>query len=365
MDIDREKAKKQGVPLDEIFATLQTQLGSYYVNDFNKFGRVYRVILQAERAYRQEPEDILRLYVRNQRDEMVPLRTLVSLSSTLGPETIRRYNLYRAAQINGEAAPATAPATRSPPCSAWRRRCCRNDLRVVGRHASGTQGRTDRPDPVRARHRLRLPFSGCAIRELVDPLAVMLCVPLAALGAVAGLLLVGLNNDIYAQIGMVLLIGLAAKNAILIVEFARVKHEQGMDAREAAVTAGNLRFRAIMMTAFSFILGVVPLLIASGAGAAARQSLGTTVFSGMLAATIVGTLLVPTFYVGIQDLVERLPGRRRRVAPAPASSKSERPPRRAALLLQMRENQAACRLTAFGPRGSRWTSKRTRCPSDR
>ena len=151
------------------------------------------------------------------------------------------------------------------------------------------------------------------------PLAVMLCVPLAALGAVTGLLLAGLNNDIYAQIGMVLLIGLAAKNAILIVEFARVKHEQGMDAREAAVTAGNLRFRAIMMTAFAFILGVVPLLIATGAGAAARQSLGTTVLSGMLAATIVGTLLVPAFYVGIQDLVERSPnraGKRGAVPPA-------------------------------------------------
>ena len=365
VDIDREKAKKQGVPLDEIFATLQTQLGSYYVNDFNKFGRVYRVILQAERAYRQEPEDILRLYVRNQRDEMVPLRTLVSLSSTLGPETIRRYNLYRAAQSTARPRPATAPATRSPPCSAWRRRCyLRDDLRVVGRHASGTQGRTDRPDPVRARHRLRLPFLVAQYESWSIPLAVMLSVPLAALGAVAGLLLVGLNNDIYAQIGMVLLIGLAAKNAILIVEFAQVKHEQGMDAREAAVTAGNLRFRAIMMTAFSFILGVVPLLIASGAGAAARQSLGTTVFSGMLAA-IVGTLLVPTFYVGIQDLVERLPGRRRRVAPAPGGSNKRKAARRAALLLQMRENQAACRLTAFGPRGSRWTSKRTRCPSDR
>ena len=124
VDIDREKAKKQGVPLDEIFATLQTQLGSYYVNDFNKFGRVYRVILQAERAYRQEPEDILRLYVRNQRDEMVPLRTLVSLSSTLGPRRSAATTSTERRRSTARPRPATAPATRSPPCSAWRRRCC-------------------------------------------------------------------------------------------------------------------------------------------------------------------------------------------------------------------------------------------------
>ena len=165
MDIDRDKAKKQGVPLDEIFATLQTQLGSYYVNDFNKFGRVYRVILQAERAYRQEPEDILRLYVRNQRDEMVPLRTLVSLSSTLGPETIRRYNLYRAAQVNGEAAPGYSSGDA---IAAMQRVAAQVLPAGMTYEWSGVTlqelkaGQTA-PDPVRARHRLRLPFPGRAI----------------------------------------------------------------------------------------------------------------------------------------------------------------------------------------------------------
>ena len=318
VDFDREKAKKQGVLLDEIFATLQTQLGSYYVNDFNKFGRVYRVILQAEREYRQEPEDILRLYVRNQRDEMVPLRTLVSLSSTLGPETIRRYNLYRAAQVNGEAAPGYSSGDA---IAAMQRVAAQVLPRGMTYEWSGVtlqELKAGQAAPVL--FALAIVFAYLFLVAQYEswsiPLAVMLSVPLAALGAVAGLLVTGLNNDIYAQIGMVLLIGLAAKTAILIVEFARVKHEQGMDAREAAVTAGNLRFRAIMMTAFAFILGVVPLLIASGAGAASRQSLGTTVFSGMLAATIVGTLLVPTFYVAVQNLVERLPGRKRRAVPA-------------------------------------------------
>ena len=318
VDVDREKAKKQGVPLDEIFATLQTQLGSYYVNDFNKFGRVYRVILQAERAYRQEPEDILRLYVRNQRDEMVPLRTLVSLSSTLGPETIRRYNLYRAAQVNGEAAPGYSSGNAIAAMQRVAAQVLPGGMTFEWSGVTLQELKAGQTAPIL--FALAIVFAYLFLVAQYEswsiPLAVMLSVPLAALGAVAGLLVTGLNNDIYAQIGMVLLIGLAAKNAILIVEFARVKHEHGMDAREAAVTAGNLRFRAIMMTAFSFILGVVPLLIASGAGAAARQSLGTTVFSGMLAATIVGTLLVPTFYVAIQDLVERLPGRKRRAIPA-------------------------------------------------
>ena len=320
VEVDREKAKKQGVPLDEIFATLQTQLGSFYVNDFNKFGRVYRVILQAAREYRQQPEDILRLYVRNQRDEMVPLRTLVGLSSTLGPETIRRYNLYRAAQVNGEAAPGYSSGDAIAAMQRVAAQVLPAGMTYAWSGVTVQELEAGRTAPVL--FALAIVFAYLFLVAQYEswsiPLAVMLCVPLAALGAIAGLLLAGLNNDIYAQIGMVLLIGLAAKNAILIVEFARIKHAGGMDAREAAVTAGNLRFRAIMMTAFSFILGVVPLLIATGAGAAARQSLGTTVFSGMLAATIVRTLLVPTFYVGIQGVVERLSGKARKQTPAPA-----------------------------------------------
>lgn len=310
VEIDREKAKKQGVDLDDLFATLQTQLGSFYVNDFNKFGRVYRVILQAEPDFRRQPEDILRFYVRNDRDEMVPLRTLASLSSTLGPETIRRYNLYRAAQVNGEAAPGFSSGDA---IAAMERLAAQVLPEGTTYEWSGvTLQELEAGQKAPILFALAILFAYLFLVAQYEswsiPLSVMLSVPLAALGAVIGLSIAGLANDIYAQIGMVLLIALAAKNAILIVEFARVRHEQGMDLREAATGAANLRFRAIMMTAFSFILGVVPLLLASGAGAASRQSLGTTVFSGMLAATIVGTLFVPVFFVAVQGLVERLSG---------------------------------------------------------
>ena len=308
LEIDRDKAKKQGVPLDAIFATLQTQLGSYYVNDFNKFGRVYRVIIQAEPDFRRQPDDVLRLYVRNDQGEMVPLRTLVTLTSTLGPETIRRYNLYRAAQVNGEPAPDRSSGEA---IAAMQRVAVQVLPEGMAYEWSGvTLQELQAGQKAPMLFALALLFAYLFLVAQYEswsiPLSVLLCVPLAALGAVAGLLASGLSNDIFAQIGMVLLIGLAAKNAILIVEFARTRHMGGADIREAAVSAAHLRFRAIIMTAFSFILGVLPLLTAAGAGAASRRSLGTTVFSGMLAATIVGTLLVPAFYVMVQGLVERV-----------------------------------------------------------
>jgi len=311
VDVDRDKAKKQGVSLDEIFATLQTQLGSFYVNDFNKFGRVYRVILQAETDYRTQPDDILRLYVRNEAGDMVPLRTLVSLSSTLGPESVRRYNLYRAAQVNGEAAPGFSSGDAVVAMQRLAADILPDGMAYEWSGVTLQELQAGQKAPIL--FALAIIFAYLFLVAQYEswsiPLSVMLCVPLAALGAVAGLMAAGISNNIYAQIGMVLLIGLAAKNAILIVEFAKKRHEEeGVSARDAAATAASLRFRAIMMTALSFILGVVPLLLASGAGAASRQSLGTTVFAGMLAATIVGTLLVPVFYVAIQGAVERLAG---------------------------------------------------------
>lgn len=328
VDIDRDKAKKQGVPLDSLFATLQTQLGSFYVNDFNKFGRVYRVILEADKDYRRDPDDILRLYVRNERGEMVPLRTLASLSSTLGPESIRRFNLYRAAQVNGEAAPGFS----SGDAIGAMQRLAATVLPdgMVYEWSGITLQELQAGQKAPLLFALALLFAYLFLVAQYEswsiPLSVMLSVPLAALGAVVGLAVAGLANDIYAQIGMVLLIGLAAKNAILIVEFARIRHQQGIAIAEAASGAATLRFRAIMMTAFAFILGVVPLLLASGAGAASRQSLGTTVFAGMLAATIVGTLLVPVFYVAVQGLVDRLAGSAAALPEArPDPPSSERP----------------------------------------
>ncbi|MBK8175195.1 MAG: multidrug efflux RND transporter permease subunit [Rhodospirillales bacterium] len=307
IDVDREKAKKQGVPLDEIFSTLQTQLGSFYVNDFNMFGRTYRVLLQADTQFRGDPDDILQLYVRNERNEMVPLRTLVALSSILGPENVRRYNLVSAAQVNGEPAPGYSSGDAVAAMERLAAEVLPPGMTYEWSGVTFQEIRAGQKAPVL--FALAIVFAYLFLVAQYEswsiPLSVMLCVPLAAAGAVAGLLIAHINNDIYAQIGMVLLIGLAAKNAILIVEFARTTHAKGGSLREAAVTAATLRFRAIMMTAFSFILGVIPLLFASGAGAASRQSLGTTVFAGLLAATSVGTLLVPAFYVGIQGAVER------------------------------------------------------------
>lgn len=314
LDIDREKAKKQGVPLTEIFATLQTQLGSFYVNDFNKFGRVYKVMLEADPDYRRRPEDILRLYVRNDRGEMVPLRTLATVGPTLGPESTRRYNLFRAAQVNGQASPGFSSGEA---IAAMERVAAQVLPEGFGFEWSGTTlqelsaGQTA-PILIALALVFVYLFLVAQYESWSIPFGVILSVPLAVLGSIAGLFAAGLSNDLYAQIGMVLLIGLASKNAILIVEFAKTQHEAGVPVEEAATTAARLRFRAIMMTALSFILGVAPLLFSTGAGAAARRSLGTTVFSGMLAATFVGTLIVPVFYVAIQRLVDRAGKRRRR-----------------------------------------------------
>ncbi len=315
VDIDREKVKTLGVSLSDVFTTLQAQLGSFYVNDFNKFGRVYRVVVQAEPQYRSRPEDILRHYVRNADGEMVPLRTVVKLSSTLAPETIRRFNLARAAQVNGEAAPGVSS---SAAIAVMERTAAAVLPRSMGFEWSGAslqELRAGQKAPIL--FVLSLLFAYLFLVAQYEswslPLAVILCVPLAALGAVGGLMIAGIAGDLFAQIGMVLLIGLAAKNAILIVEFASVREREGVPPPAAAVAAGTLRFRAILMTALTFILGVLPLLIAQGAGAASRQSLGTTVFSGMLAATAIGTLLVPAFYVAVR----RLTARRRVTANSP------------------------------------------------
>ncbi len=311
ISVDRRKAKTLGVPLSEIFATLQTQLGSLYINDFNKFGRVFQVRAQAESFARDDPEDILRLYVRNNRGEIIPMETLVSLSSTIGPETISRYNLFRSALTNGSAAPGFSSgdaiaamervaASTLPPGTSFEWSGLSLQEIKAGNLA-----------PII--FALALVFAYLSLVALYEswaiPLAVILAVPAAISGAVAVQLALGQQNNIYAQIGLVLLIGLASKNAILIVEFALLEYRAGRSIRSSALKAARLRFRAVIMTSLSFVLGTIPLVIATGAGGASRQSLGAPVFGGMIAAAALGTVLVPVLYVGIQRM---FPGRRGR-----------------------------------------------------
>lgn len=311
LEVDRDKAQVLGIPISEIFSTLQAQFGASYINDFNLYGRVYRVMIQAESRFRNNIDDINRLYVRNASNEMVPLRTLVTIKPILGPLGIKRYNIYKSASISatpvqgystGQAIAALeragAKALPSGYAIAWTG-TAKQELAAGGL--------------VVIIYTLALVFAYLFLvaqyESWTTPISVMLCVVLAAFGALLPLwLLPFLSNNLYAQIGLVMLIGLASKSAILIVEFARDRRAAGASLAEAATDAARLRFRAVMMTALSFILGVSPLLFATGAGAASRVSVGYVVFFGMLAATAIGMLFVPVLYVAVQRMRERVSG---------------------------------------------------------
>jgi HAE1 family hydrophobic/amphiphilic exporter-1 len=304
VDVDRDKALKQGVPVSSIYDALQTLLGGSFVNQFNRFGRQWRVFMQADAPNRLTAEDIGRFYVRNNDGTMVPLSALTSVRTITGPEYTQRFNLYRAAQITGSAAPGyssgqamaaleqvAAQALPREMGYEW------SDLSFQEKRASGTSGRI---------FALSLVFVFLILAALYEswslPLSVLLSVPVAVFGAFLGLLLRKYDFDVYGQIGLVVLIGLAAKNAILIVEFAKAEFEKGGDLVNAALHGARLRLRPILMTSFAFILGCVPLWLASGAGAASRRILGTVVVAGMLAATLLAIFLIPVLYV----IVERL-----------------------------------------------------------
>jgi len=315
--VDRAKARALGVPISDVFASLQIFLGSLYVNDFNAFGRVYRVQLQAEPTFRATPADIARLYVRSgpgqngslqngQAAHMVPLSTLVTVRPITGPDTITHYNLYRSAEIAGD----TAPGASSGQAIAIMEDLARRLLPKSMAYEWTGLAFQEREAGSYAVYVFALSalfvflVLAAQYESWLIPLAVILAVPLGVLGALAALWLGGLANDIYAQIGLALLIGLASKNAILIVEFAKERRERGLEVREAASEAARIRFRPILMTSFAFILGSLPLVFASGAGAAGRNSIGATVVGGMLAITVLGVLLVPAFYVAIEGLGE-------------------------------------------------------------
>ncbi|WP_028108760.1 efflux RND transporter permease subunit [Ferrimonas futtsuensis] len=310
VDVDRNQAKALGIPLTEVFSTLQTQLGGNYVNDFNRFGKVFRVMLQAEEEYRNSDRDISRFYVRTAQGEMVPLSTLTRVEPILGPEVVNNYNLYGSAVING----IPAPGYSSGQAVAAMEQVAAGNL-PAGYSFSWT-GQTYQE--IKAGNLAPLIFSLALVftylflvaqyESWTIPLAVMLAVPVAVLGAFLHVWLAGSEVNLYTQIGLVLLIGLASKNAILIVEFAKQQRESGVGVVDSAVIAAKLRFRAVLMTAFSFILGVLPLVVATGAGAESRNSLGYAVFGGMVMAGVVGTLLVPVFYYLLQSMREKVKG---------------------------------------------------------
>jgi HAE1 family hydrophobic/amphiphilic exporter-1 len=304
VELDREKARKLGVPIDEAFQALSASLGGSYVNDFNRFGRLFRVYVQAEADYRRNPEDIGQIWVRSRTTgDMIPLGTLVTISPQSGTELTNRFNLLRSVEMNG--VPARGYAS-GQALSALEEVFRETMPPEVGYAYSSLSYQENTAPPAGPTFVAAIVFVFLLLAAMYEswrlPWAVLLGSPLVALGAFFGVWLLGYDNNVYVQIGNIMLIGLAAKNAILIVEFAKAKKDGGMGVEEAALESARLRFRPILMTAFAFILGVVPLMRASGAGAGAQNVMGTAVFFGMFVATALGVFLIPGNFAFVELL---------------------------------------------------------------
>jgi len=304
--VDRDKAKTLGVPLNAIFDTMQSALGSLYVNDFTLFGRTYRVSLSSESDFRRTPEELRYIYVRSDSGAMVPLDALLKVERVIGPDTVDRFNIFPAAKILG----SPAPGFSSGQALAVMQQVVKATL--PDEYTIGWTGSAFQEISTAGTGYIGFVFGLIMVFLILAaqyerwslPLAVLTAVPFALFGAILAIYVRGIENDLYFQIGLITLIGLAAKNAILIVEFAALRHREGLTIFDAAIEAARLRFRPIIMTSLCFILGVMPLAISTGAGAASRHSIGTGVIGGMIGATALAIIFVPLFF----RLVTRSPG---------------------------------------------------------
>jgi multidrug efflux pump subunit AcrB len=316
VDVDRTRAKAMGLPMNEIFDSLQAYLGALYVNDFTKFGRIYRVQVQAEPEFRQHPDDIRRIYARNDQGDMVELSGVLDLKFQAGPNVVTRFNSYPSVQISGAPAPGYSTGDTIERIQAIAAETLPAGYGFEWSGASYQEVEAGNQAPYVLAFGLVLVFLVLAAQyeKWSLPLAVLLAVPFGLFGAITAVYVLGMPQDIYFQIGLLTLIGLAAKNAILLVEFAASQHEEGKGLVESAMEAARLRLRPILMTSLAFTLGVLPLAISTGAGAAGRRSIGTGILGGIIAATFLAIVFVPLFFVIIQQITEFI--FRRKTAPA-------------------------------------------------